>query len=327
MRTLHLDAHVDTDVTTAVELLSSGRLVAVPTETVYGLAADASNEKAVRGIFAAKGRPQTHPLIVHTEDVAHARVLSRDWTPAAEVLARDCWPGPLSILTEKSAIVPRVVTGGRDTVVLRVPDHPATLRILHALHEHGSIGIAAPSANKFGSISPTTAGHVVADLDTRIDAVLDGGPCHVGIESTIVDCTHEPAVILRPGGISIETIAASLAEHGLSVVLSDDIAEAIDTAGAIAPGMLRSHYAPRTPLLVFETQPELDAARQAAEGEGKRVSVVPYDDDTYEYSRHLYSSLHRCDDDAADLILARLPGSSGLGAAVRDRLIKAAAKR
>ncbi|MFM8389752.1 MAG: L-threonylcarbamoyladenylate synthase, partial [Actinomycetota bacterium] len=160
-----------------------------------------------------------------------------------------------------------------------------------------------------------------------IDAVLDGGPCHVGIESTIVDCTHEPAVILRPGGIAIETIAASLAEHGLSVVLSDDIVGANDTAGAIAPGMLRSHYAPRTPLLVFETQREVDAARQAAEEEGKRVSLVPYDDDTYEYSRHLYSSLHRCDDDAVDLILARLPGSSGLGAAVRDRLIKAAAKR
>lgn len=327
MRTLRLDARVDDDFVTAVELLSSGRLVAVPTETVYGLAADASNDTAVRAIFSAKGRPQTHPLILHAADVEHARLLSRNWTPAAEVLARNCWPGPLSILTERSENVSRLVTGGRDTVVLRVPDHPATLRLLHELHERGSDGIAAPSANKFGSISPTTAAHVLADLDTRIDAVLDGGPCRVGIESTIVDCTHEPAVILRPGGIAVETIAAFLAEHGLAVVLADDIAGSLDSAGAIAPGMLRSHYAPRTRLLVFETQSQLDDARRAAETRGQRVTVLPYDDDAYEYSRRLYSSLRQCDNGGADVIVALLPRPTGLGAAVRDRLLKAAAQR
>lgn len=327
MDTLHLDASVDDDVATAVELLASGRIVALPTETVYGLAADASNETAVRAIFTAKGRPQTHPLIVHTADVERARLLSRNWTPAAEVLARICWPGPLSILTERSGDVSDVVTGGRDTVVLRVPDHPATLRVLSALHEHGSTGIAAPSANRFGSISPTTAAHVLADLEGRIDAVLDGGPCRVGIESTIVDCTREPAVVLRPGGVAVETIATSLAEHGLAVVLSDDIPGTLDSAGAIAPGMLRSHYAPRTRLLAFETRREIDDALRAADEHGQRATVLPYDDDTYEYSHRLYTSLRQCDEDAADVIFALLPDPAGLGAAVRDRLLKASAKR
>ncbi len=327
MPTLHLVASVDDDVVAAVELLSSGRLVAVPTETVYGLGADASNEEAVRAIFNAKGRPQTHPLILHTADVDHARRLSRNWTPAAEVLAREFWPGPLSILTERSKIVSHAVTGGRDTVVLRVPDHPATLRILNALHERGSVGLAAPSANKFGSVSPTTAAHVLADLDTRIDAVLDGGPCHVGIESTIVDCTNEPAVVLRPGGIAIEAVAGSLAEHGLSVVLSDDIAGTIDSDGAIAPGMLRSHYAPKTRLLVFETQTQLEDACRVIEMRGQHVTVLPYENDPYEYSRRLYSSLRRCDDCGADVIVALLPRPTGLGVAVRDRLFKASAQR
>lgn len=326
MQTTRLDARVDSDVVSAIDLLSTGRLVAVPTETVYGLAADASNESAVGAIFRTKGRPTTHPLILHVADIAHARRLSRSWTAPAEVLARLCWPGPLSILTEASTNVPQVVTAGRDTVVLRVPDHPATLRILHALHDRGSIGIAAPSANRFGSISPTTAPHVMAELDTQIDAVLDGGPCRVGVESTIIDCRREPATILRPGGIEAEAIAVALAEHGLSVVSGHDVA-ALDTSGAIAPGMLRSHYAPRTPLAVFGTQAEVDGARRQAEARGQRVSVLPHEDDAYEYSRRLYSAMRQCDEDAADLIVALLPDPTGLGAAVRDRLLRASAKR
>lgn len=327
MYTLRLDAHLDEDVAEATDLLLSGRLVAVPTETVYGLAADASNEQAVQAIFEAKGRPRSHPLIVHVADVSHARALSGNWTPTAEVLARVFWPGPLSILTERSEDVSPVVTGGRETVVVRVPDHPATLRVVNSLHDRGSIGIAAPSANRFGSVSPTTAAHVLADLESRIDAVLDGGPCRVGIESTIVDCMHEPAVIVRPGGVGVEDIAACLAEHGLTVTLSEDIAGTVDTRRAIAPGMLRSHYAPRTTLLAFATQAEVDAVRLEAESRGRRVSVLPYDDDTYEYSRHLYSTLRRCDEENADLIVALLPEATGLGAAVRDRLLKAAATR
>ena len=327
MRTIVLGADDEADLADAVDLLHRGRLVAVPTETVYGLAADASNDEAVVSVFEAKGRPKTHPLIVHVADVAHARMLSRNWTPSAEVLARAYWPGPLSILTERTNEVSPLVTGGRDTVVVRVPDHPATLRLLNALHIRGSVGIAAPSANRFGSISPTTAAHVLSDLDGRIDAILDGGACRVGVESTIVDCTKEPAVILRPGGVSVEDISACLAEHGLAVVVSDDIAGTVDTEKAVAPGMLRSHYAPQTKLLVFSTQAEVDDAQREAEARGKRVAVLPHDDDSYEYSRNLYSSLRRCDDQGVDLIIGLLPRPSGLGAAVRDRLLKAAAER
>jgi L-threonylcarbamoyladenylate synthase len=210
---------------------------------------------------------------------------------------------------------------------VRVPDHPATLRLLSALHKRGSVGVAAPSANRFGSISPTTAAHVLSDLTGRVDAILDGGPCRVGVESTIVDCTKEPAAILRHGGISVENISACLIEHGLAVMASDDEVGTVDTEKAIAPGMLRSHYAPRTKLLVFSTHAEVEAARRGAEARGKKVAVLPHDDDSYEYSRNLYSSLRRCDDEHADIIVALLPRPTGLGAAVRDRLLKAAAER
>ena len=327
MHTAVLDARVDADVARAIDLLTSGHLVAVPTETVYGLAADASNATAVHAIFEAKGRPETHPLIVHVAATEDARVLSQSWTPSAEVLARQFWPGPLSILTERSDAVSSVVTGGRNTVVLRVPDDPTTLRVLRALHDAGSIGIAAPSANRFGSISPTTAVHVLVELEGRVDAVLDGGPCRVGVESTIVDCSKEPGVILRPGGVPTELVAAALAEHGLSVVLSSEIAGTTDTDRAIAPGMLRSHYAPRTRLLVFETEAEIDAERRRAEARNERVTVLPHHSDPYEYSRQLYASLRRCDDGSSDVILGLLPHAAGLGAAVRDRLLKAAAER
>jgi L-threonylcarbamoyladenylate synthase len=326
-RTLLLGTAEAADLESAVSLLMAGALVAVPTETVYGLAADASNDAAVRAIFAAKGRPTSHPLIVHVADFAHARRLSRAWSPVAEILARSFWPGPLSILTTRADSVSSVVTGGRDTVVLRVPDQPATLHILRAMHEQGSIGVAAPSANRFGSISPTTASHVLADLDGRIDAVVDGGPCSVGVESTIVDCTHEPAIVLRPGGVPIEQIASCLAEHGLTVAMSPDVAGTIDESRAIAPGMLRSHYAPRTRLVVVETDEEVEVARRAAEARGECVVLLPHPTDVYEYSRDLYALLRGCDEAGADLIVGSLPSSVGLGAAVRDRLLKAAAER
>lgn len=325
MKTVLLVASVKADVAAAVEFLASGHLVAVPTETVYGLAADASNDEAVRSIFAAKGRPTTHPLIVHIADVEHARALSRQWTAAAEILTNRFWPGPLSVLTNRSNRVPSVVTGGRDTVVLRVPDQPVTLTVLDRLHELGSIGLAAPSANRFGSISPTTAQHVISELDGRIEAVLDGGPCKVGIESTIVDCTSEPAVVLRPGGISAEEVAGVLAEHGLTVEYGKDVDGSPEAA--IAPGMLRSHYAPRTPLMVFESAAEAAAARDEAASQGRRVAELPHPTDVYLYSRDLYATLRSCDDGQADLIVGVLPASAGLGAAVRDRLLKAAAAR
>ena len=320
MRTELLDGTSEHDVANAVRMILAGGLVAVPTETVYGLGADASNDRSVARVFGVKGRPPTHPLIVHVADAAHARALASRWTAAAEVLARTFWPGPLSLLVERAESVSDAVTGGRDTVVVRVPDNAATLRFLSGLHAGGSIGLAAPSANRFGAISPTSARHVLDDFDGEIEAVLDGGPCSVGVESTIVDCRGTDVVVLRPGGLPTEAITETLHEHGITVGRSsaDD---------AIAPGMLRSHYAPRKRLEVFGTLAELLARHDALVATGTKVSVVDHPEDVFEYSRGLYSSLRTCDADASDVILALLPADRGLGDAVRDRLLKASADR
>ena len=320
MRTELLDGSSAPDVSTAVRILLAGGLVAVPTETVYGLGADASNDGSVAKVFAVKGRPSTHPLIVHVADAAHARALASRWTAAAEVLSRTFWPGPLSLLVERAESVPDAVTGGRDTVVVRVPDSAATLRVLSGLHAGGSIGLAAPSANRFGAISPTSARHVLDDFNGEIEAVLDGGSCGVGVESTIVDCRGTDVIVLRPGGLPTEAIAEALHDHGITVGRASG-------SEAIAPGMLRSHYAPRKRLEVFGALVDLLARRDALEAAGTKVSVVEHPDDVFEYSRGLYTSLRTCDADESDVILALLPAGGGLGEAVRDRLLKASADR
>lgn len=321
-----LGANDEADFESAVRILLEGGLVAIPTETVYGLGADASNPEAVARVFAAKGRPANHPLIVHVADLERARMLSSDWSASAEVLGRTFWPGPLSILTPKSEVVPLDVTGGRATVVIRVPRHPATLRLLTELHAAGSCGLAAPSANRFGEVSPTTARHVMTDLGGKIDAILDGGACEVGLESTIVDCSADPADILRPGAITRHNVASTLAEHGIGVT-SRTHAERSQDTNAIAPGMLRSHYAPSTRLEVFETDVLLLAARQSHESAGRSVEVVPRPPDDFEYSRSLYAMLRECDARRADVMLAVLPADEGLGTAIRDRLLRASADR
>ena len=204
--------------------------MAVPTETVYGLGADAANADAVRRVFAVKGRPLDHPLIVH---VASASALARwavDVPPAAEALAAACWPGPLTVVLHRRPDVDPTVAGGRDTIALRVPAHPLTLAVLDAFDG----GIAAPSANRFGHVSPTTAQHVRDDLGDDVDLVLDGGPCTVGVESTIVDLTVEPPSVLRPGGIPLAALEA----------IVDGPVRGEDTGPRRAPGMLASHYAP-----------------------------------------------------------------------------------
>lgn len=327
MTTRLLHAENDGDIEDAAQLLMAGGLVAVPTETVYGLGADASNPVAVARIFAVKGRPANHPLIVHVADLDHARRLSSAWSASAEVLGRTYWPGPVSVLTPRSAVVPLEVTGGRATVVVRVPRHPATLRLLSRLHDLGSSGLAAPSANRFGAISPTTAEHVMTDLAGDIEAVLDGGPCDVGVESTIIDCTGDTAVILRPGAITHDTVSSTLAEHGIAVVKRQGGNEQRDEAAAIAPGMLRSHYAPSTRLEVFETDTELVEARRRHEDRDLKVVVVPRPVDDFDYSRELYAALRECDGQHGDVILALLPEDDGIGTAIRDRLLRASAER
>ena len=193
---------IGTDIDRALEILRNGGLVALPTETVYGLAADASQKEAVTRIFTVKGRPNNHPLIVHVGSIDSARPWSSSWTQSAELLGTTYWPGPLSVVVEKSPDVLVAVTGGHQTVALRVPGHLMAIELLTRL----SGGLAAPSANKFGKVSPTTAQHVWDDLGTSVDYILDGGPCEVGIESTIVDCSTGIPVVLRPGGISTEDI-------------------------------------------------------------------------------------------------------------------------
>jgi L-threonylcarbamoyladenylate synthase len=292
------------DIDRAIEVLRGGGLVAIPTETVYGLAADASNAAAVQRIFAAKGRPILHPLIVHLASADELAEWAETIPPAAAVLADACWPGPLTLLVPRSARVLDVVTGGRPSVGVRVPAHPMTLDLLTRFGG----GLAAPSANRFGRVSPTTAEHVRADLGDDVDFVLDGGPCPVGVESTIVDCTVDPPQVLRPGGIPTEDIA---------MLLSD----ALGTPGgpSRASGMLEAHYAPRCQVMLVASGQ--DAQRLAADRPG--VEIVD-DPDLANYARTLYSRLREADNRGVDTVIAVMPPAVGLGHAIRDRLTKAA---
>ncbi|MFO7180388.1 MAG: L-threonylcarbamoyladenylate synthase [Pseudomonadota bacterium] len=311
----------------AVSVLKSGGLVAFPTETVYGLGADATNPDAVRRIFEAKGRPASHPLIVHVADAGALVDLARDVPPAATALAERFWPGPLTLVLERSARVLREVTGGQPTVAIRVPAHPVALALLRAFGGP----VAAPSANRFGAVSPTTAEHVRRDLGARVDLVLEGGPAEVGLESTIVDVTSDPPRILRPGGIPNEAVAAALG-------LAED-ALGLGASGVRAPGMLPSHYAPRAKLVL--TTPEELTARAGELGRaGLRVGVfapgianvpgasalIPAPAEPEAYARALYASLRELDE-AADVILVVPPKERGIGVAVLDRLRRAAAPR
>lgn len=315
-----------TQVREAVEVLRRGGLVALPTETVYGLGADASNELAVRRIFAAKGRPSTHPLIVHVASADEARGWVADFPSPALALADTFWPGPLTIILKRSDRASDAVTGGQDTVAVRVPNHPLALELLRAFGG----GIAAPSANKFGHVSPTTAAHVRSELGGEVDLILDGGPCSVGVESTIVDLSSGVPRLLRPGGISKEQLERTLGRAVLP-----------PAAEVRAPGMLESHYAPRAGLVLVASEAELFAAADPRVKAGAKVAVlstvpvglpsgavgyaVPAD--PAEYAHQLYAQLRRLDEQGYDVIVAALPAEAGLGLAVRDRLTRAAGPR
>ncbi len=321
----------------AVDVLADGGLVALPTETVYGLAADAHNEAAVRAIFAAKGRPADHPLIVHVAQTADPASALEPWshalTDAARMLARAFWPGPLTLVVQRSALALDVVTGGQNTVGLRCPAHPWAQAVLQAYAARTGHALAAPSANSFGRISPTTAAHVRADLGEKpqgkVDLILDGGPCPVGIESTIVDCSgvFSPAPrLLRPGSITPAQLKAVL---GCPVLPAE--AHAPRTSGR-----LPAHYAPRTPLELVDAA-QLPA-RLAALG-ALRVAVlapssVPVPavhthrvapDTVAEYGRLLYATLHDLDAAGAQRLLIARPPSGPQWDAVHDRLQRAAA--
>jgi len=318
------------DLQRAVAVLAGGGLVAFPTETVYGLGADAANDAAVARIFAAKGRPRAHPLIVHLADAAQLDDWAIDVPDAARRLARAAWPGPLTIILRKAPRVAAAVTGGADTVGLRVPSHPVAQALLRAFGG----GVAAPSANRFGAVSPTTADHVASELGDALvdglDYVLDGGACEVGVESTIVDLSRGRAVLLRPGGLpreAIEPITGPLA--------------APDAQAPAAPGTLASHYAPRAEVRAVALA---DVPAAVAAARGARVAVLApaaafaawpalaahahrLPDDVAGIARALYAALRDLDAAGFDVVVAALPPAAGLGEAVGDRLRRAAGPR
>jgi L-threonylcarbamoyladenylate synthase len=322
----------------AAECLRAGGLVAFPTETVYGLGAHALDAGAVRRLFEAKGRPANDPLIVHVASADDVRALVARIPSHGELLASRFWPGPLTLVMPKSARVPGEVTAGLDTVAIRMPAHP----VARALLEAAQIPVAAPSANLFSRPSPTSAQHVLQDLDDRIDLVIDGGSTMVGLESTVLDLTGEVPVVLRPGAVTLEMLR--------EVVPGVEVRG--DAGGPMrSPGMLSKHYAPRAPLVLFQGPPDaaLDAlvtrAQQAA-GNGRRVGVLAMREDVDAFGEfpvcvtemgtsrdltgigsRLYAALRELDAAGVDIIFARdIEADDGLGRAIRDRLRRAASE-
>jgi L-threonylcarbamoyladenylate synthase len=338
MKTLHLRLtsvaiEQDPALLEAARILRSGGLVAFPTETVYGLGTNALDARAVERIFAAKQRPRWDPVIVHVADVASARALTMAWPQVAERLAEAFWPGPLTMLLPRAAKIPDVCTAGREKVGLRMPSHPVALALIAA----AGVPVAAPSANRFGHTSPTTAEHVLADLEGRIDAILDAGSCAVGLESTVLDPTIDPPVIYRPGGITVEQIRRVLANV---VVAEREISDKTSPESLESPGLGIRHYAPRARLLLVESESELSQVLEhqvrdrrvgvllptdwAAPGMG--VTVLPWGSwsDPESLARNLYLHLRALDDLEVDVIVCPMPPSEGIGLAIRDRLRKAA---
>ncbi len=322
----------------AAAIIRAGGLVAFPTETVYGLGADALNQEAVARIFIAKGRPVYDPLIVHIADAVQLRRVARSVTETARRLAERFWPGPLTLVLPRAEAVPTVVTAGLDTVAVRCPNHPVAL----ALIEASQTPIAAPSANRFGRTSPTTARHVLDDLNGRIELILDGGPTPIGVESTVLDLTRLTPVILRPGGVPAEALEAEL-----GAIAVQEHAPAPET-GMPSPGLLDRHYAPKAELRLFigPTDSILPAMRGEAQVQlaaGRRVGVLVADEDAETFAdldvigetvgpaadlnavaRRLFGALRALDAQGVEVILARDFGAHGLATAIRDRLRRAA---
>ena len=303
----------------AAGVLLAGGLVAFPTETVYGLGADASNEMAVARIYSVKGRPADHPLIVHVASMDGLGDWARDVPSYAISLARDFWPGPMTLVVRRSDLAGDFVTGGQDTVGVRVPNHPVALGLLEGFVRAGGKGVAAPSANRFGNVSPTTAQAVATELGDYLadgDQILDGGACDVGVESTIIDCTGDTPKILRPGAITVEMIEQST---GLKVVGS------VEEPMIRVSGSLDSHYAPAATVV-------LDQSPVAGQGFIAMADVLAVDGvvrlaapNTHEeFARVLYSALRAADEQGLATVVVQQPQGDGIAIAIRDRLMRAA---
>ena len=321
------------DIDEAAAILRDGGLLGIPTETVYGLGANGLNPEAVAHIFEAKGRPQDNPLILHIPSADHLERYCKEIPLTAYQLAEAYWPGPLTMILKRKDIVPNVVTAGLDTVGMRCPSHP----VCHAILEAADVPVAAPSGNTSGRPSPTTAAHMWEDMDGKIDAIVDGGPCSVGVESTIIDLTETPARLLRPGGITLEQLRAVLGE-----VAVDPAVTRLMGAGEKpkAPGMKYRHYAPKAPVTVVTGDPKKSGeyiASHAAPGDG----IICFDEfaplfashyveqlgpagDKGEQARHIFDALRFFDHTPVKAIWAQCPDVSGIGLAISNRLNKAA---
>jgi L-threonylcarbamoyladenylate synthase len=305
---MNFPSRITQDIVRASQTLTAGGIVGIPTETVYGLAAVALNEEAVSRVFNAKQRPTSHPLIIHLsphDDINRWGKLNE----VAQLLASTFWPGPITLLVPRTRLVPDWVTGGRDTVALRIPAHDMTIALLETLND----AVVAPSANRFGRVSPTSAQHVVDDLGDTVDLVLDGGQCAIGIESTIVDCTGSSIQILRPGKVSALEIAKVT---GLEISMTDGPSR--------APGMLLAHYAPSARVELCGSLSDAQNLLGQYISKGLSVEILHYDDPTT-YALSLYDDLRAADLRCREVVIAVLPPEGGLGAAIRDRLRKAAA--
>jgi L-threonylcarbamoyladenylate synthase len=302
------DASREPEVLRAAAALARGELVILPTETVYGLAAAADDPVAVRRVFEVKQRPAEHPLIVHLDHAADLDAWAREIPPEARTLASTHWPGPLTLLLRRSARAHDGITGGRDTVALRVPRHRLTLAVIRAL----GAAVVAPSANPFGRVSPTTAAHAAADLGAEVSVVLDGGACSEGVESTILDLSADAPVLLRPGALPLEALESTLGrriEHG--------------GGPSRAPGMLAAHYAPRCRVELHESTRSARSRAERLARDGVRVEVLDLSRDVAAYARELYARLREADAAGAEVVVAVMPDPAGVGRAVRDRLHKA----
>jgi L-threonylcarbamoyladenylate synthase len=295
------------EIARVVEILRRGGLVAFPTETVYGLGADATNPRAVQRIFETKGRPSTNPLICHVADETIARRHARDWPLAASRLAQQFWPGPLTVVLPKTNAIVASVTAGLDTVALRVPDHPLTLELLRAFDGP----LAGPSANLSAHVSPTRAQHVRDEFGRSIDLILDGGPCSVGIESTVLDLSVDPPAILRPGAVSREQIEQIIGPVRMAHTVIDA------KVAAKSPGQQGKHYAPTTPAFRFEPH-------QRGQLDLNNAAVLELSLDPEAYARNFYGRVRLLDSQHLRAIYIEMPPDTPEWAAVRDRVMRAA---
>jgi L-threonylcarbamoyladenylate synthase len=332
MQTRLLDAKQEGSIREAARILRGGGLVGMPTETVYGLAANALDGAAVAKIFLAKGRPQDNPLIVHISEFGQIERLVKRVPEAAEKLAGAYWPGPMTIVLEKSDLIPDEVSAGLPTVAIRFPSHP----VARVLISEANLPVAAPSANLSGRPSTTTAAHVMHDMDGKIEAVLDGGPCGVGVESTIVTLASDPPRLLRPGGITLEQLRAVLGRVDVDPAVMNPLPDGVRP---LSPGMKYKHYSPKANVVILDgdekayldyvnghNAPGVAALCYDGEEKSLKVPAVCYggERDYARQARELFEALRKLDEIGADTVYARCPPPEGVGLAVYNRLMRAA---